>query len=157
MKTGNSILAAFFFYMAFKIPLEINILSLDYDIPDAEFFKILSIVLFGVCILLGCMSWDYGRENRITDVKDIKNTGDMKILDLPVSLKNSLSVDDNQVVTNHEISKVEEDKTLDEKDKGQKPVDKTLPVIKVVEQNNDDFAKISTNINDVIALKTKRE
>jgi hypothetical protein len=103
------------------------------------------------------MSWDYGRENRITDVKDIKNTGDMKILDLPVSLKNSLSVDDNQVVTNHEISKVEEDKTLDEKDKGQKPVDKTLPVIKVVEQNNDDFAKISTNINDVIALKTKRE
>jgi len=128
MKTGNSILAVFFFYMAFRIPVEINALSLAYDIPDAAFYKFLSLVLFGLCIMLGCVSLEYGRENRLADIKAV----DKKITDLPLSLKASISDVGKGTVSN---------------------VDKSLPVLEAVVNNDDDFTKVSNNINDVIRSK----
>jgi len=150
MKTGNSIMAVFFFYMAFRIPVEISNLSLAYDIPDELFYKFISLVLFGVCIMLGVVSLEYGRESKKimnvktsnSKIKEGKIPEGKKITDLPDSLKNSISnvdkditVTGNRVVTNT-VSKV----------------DKNLPIIKVVDEK-DPFDKISNNINDVIGSK----
>ena len=123
MKTGNSILAVFFFYMAFRIPVEVFNLSSAHDTPEVEGLKILSIILFGVCLALGCLSLEYGRGSKKTidakipdkKINDVKIPSDKKITDLPDSLKNSISdgdkdvpVTDNHVVTNA-VSEVDKD------------------------------------------------
>lgn len=130
MKTGNSILAAFFFYMAFKIPVEINTLALAYDIPEIEFYKLLSVLLFAVCIILGCLSLEYGRESKI---KNVKIVGEQYQLDKPLDMPPFLKKD-----TTAGINAVND-------------VDKDLPVLKVVDEDgNKDFRKISDRINNVI-------
>lgn len=130
MKTGNSIIAAFFFYMAFKIPVEINTLALAYDIPEIEFYKLLSVLLFAVCIILGCLSLEYGRESKIKNVKIVGEQYQLdKPLDMPPFLKKDITAGINTV----------------------NDVDKNLPVLKVVDEDGDkDFRKISNSINDVI-------
>ena len=131
MKTGNSILAAFFFYMAFKIPVEINTLALAYDIPEIEFYKLLSVLLFAVCIILGCLSLEYGRESKIKNIKKgVEKQYQLdKPLDMPPFLKKDITAGINAV----------------------NDVDKNLPVLKVVDEDGDkDFRKISDRINNVI-------
>lgn len=129
MKTGNSVLAVFFFYMAFRIPIEINNLALGDDV----IYELLSVMLFGVCIILGCVSLEYGRDSRKTIDKKVQvdKISDKRLSELPTSLKDSMSVTDIHAVSE---------------------VDKNLPVIKAVDEK-DAFAEISTNIDDIIQSK----
>lgn len=149
MKAGNSILAAFFFYMAFRIPVEIYNLSLAYDIPDVEFFKVLSVVLFGACIMFGVVSLEYGRESRIKDV--ITKLPEKKITGLPDSRKNRMA-DKDIIDKDVPAGAMVFYDPADVKDKKIEHVDKSLPIFEVVD-DKDDFSEISANIDNVIRSK----
>ena len=136
MKAGNSIIAAFFFYMAFRIPMEITTLSLSYDaydIPGIDFYKIISVILFGVCIILGCVSLEYGRNDRMKDVETVEKQAQpfKEFLEVPLT-----------PVLEEETEVVEEHPDDD--------VDKSLPVFEVIEVDEDKFDKISKNIDAII-------
>ena len=135
MKAGNSIIAVFFFYMAFRIPMEINTLSLSYDtydIPEIDFYKILSVILFGVCIILGCVSLEYGRNDRRKDVETVEKQAQpfKEFLEVPLT---PVLEEETEVVEEHPDD-----------------VDKSLPVFEVIKVDEDNFDKISKNIDAII-------
>ena len=64
MKTGNALLGAFFFWMAFYIPITVITLILEKDWAQKlpVDYRILIFIIFGVFVALGAVSLVFGRE-----------------------------------------------------------------------------------------------
>lgn len=85
----------------------------------------MSVILFGVCIIIGCMSLEYGRNDIVKDVETVE--------------KQALPLKDIPEVSITPVLEEEAD-----------VVDKSLPVLEVVEDDEDKFDKISKKIDTVI-------
>ncbi len=78
MKTGNVILAVFFWYMAIELPIKVYELITEYTLQ--EYLPLepltLGLIIFGVFIILGCGSLVIGRDIKIKHSVKVQSTED---------------------------------------------------------------------------------